>query len=185
MITDSQRVYLKTVATTLQIVVAAMAGGIAVFAAVVLALDLGGQGGGQPAATLVTYLAVAVAAVALVVSLVVPAVITAKARQNIIAGKPPIPNPRLPLPPEVGQVGPLAAVYQTRLIVAAGVLEGAAFFNLIACMIEGHLLSVVAAAVMLLAILSLFPTRSRLEDWIENQLKVIAQLREMQSINAQ
>lgn len=184
MITDAERAYLKTVARVSQIVVAAMAVGVAMFGTVTVALNLVGQGGGQPAEPIFMYLAAALAFVALVASLVVPAMMASSARQKIIAGKPPVAGPAFPRPLEDSTVGPLAAVYQTRLIIAAGILEGAAFFNLIAYMLEGQALSLVAAGVMLLAILSLFPTWSRLYDWIENQLTVIAQLREMQPHDA-
>jgi hypothetical protein len=183
--TDSQREHLAKVADTLQLVVIAMAVGVVMLGAVAVALRE--QGVGQPGDVFFTYLSAGIAFIALVVALMVQALFGGRARRKLIAGESVRAVSMLgkPLyPDELGDVGLLAAVYQTRLIFAAGILEGAAIVNLADHMMAGHAINLIAAAVMLLALLSLFPTCSRLEEWIENQLTVIAQLREMQTGNA-
>lgn len=184
MVTDLQRECLKAMARTMQVIVLALAAGVITFGVIAAVIGPEAPGNAQQGPSIIAYLAGAVACVALVASIAVPALLVANARRRIVAGRPAMPNPKLTIPPELGNVGPIAVVYQTRLIVGAAILEGAAFFNLIAYLLEGQLLSLVAAGVMLAALLSLFPTPSRLEDWIENQLRVIEQLRQMQPPDA-
>ncbi len=184
MLTDLHREYLKTIARTTQIIVLGLTAGVVTFGVIAVVVGDRAPQNAQPAPAFIAYLAIAVACVALVASLVVPALVATNARRRIVAGLPAMPNPRVSLPPELGDVGPLGAVYQTRLIIGAAILEGAAFFNLVVYIVGGYVPNLVAAAVMLAAILSLFPTRSRVEDWIENQLRVIEQLRQMQPHDA-
>ena len=72
---------------------------------------------------------------------------------------------------EVGPVSFLTGVYQSSFITGAAVLEGVAFFNLVAHLTEGQMFSVAAAAVMLVGIWLMIPTRSRLEAWVEDRLR--------------
>lgn len=58
--------------------------------------------------------------------------------------------------------------YQTTLIIGAALFEGPAFLNVMAYMLEGQAFSLAIAAVLLVFILLLFPTASRVEEWIEN-----------------
>jgi hypothetical protein len=74
--------------------------------------------------------------------------------------------------------GKLLAIYQTALIIGAGLLEGAAFLALAAYMIEGHLAGLAVAGVGLLLMLSRFPTRGRLETWVEDQLRRVKEQRQ-------
>ncbi len=67
------------------------------------------------------------------------------------------------------QMPATVATYQTTLIIGAALFEGAAFFNLIAYMIEGQVLSLVVAAILLLFMILLFPTVSRVHDWLESR----------------
>lgn len=60
----------------------------------------------------------------------------------------------------------LAGLYQTRVIVAQAMPEGAAFFNLVAYQIEGNWVSLGVTAAMLLMMLAQFPTQGRFENWV-------------------
>jgi hypothetical protein len=60
-------------------------------------------------------------------------------------------------------------LYQTRMIVGLALLEGAAFFNLIAYLLEGHWWSFLVIAALLAWMLASFPTRSRLRQWIDDR----------------
>src|SRR5581483_670179 len=67
-------------------------------------------------------------------------------------------------------VRPWLAVYQTRTIVGAALLEGGAFFLLVAYMAEGAPWVLVVAAVLWIAMAWLhFPTRDKVEAWVTDQ----------------
>ena len=83
------------------------------------------------------------------------------------------------IPESLRDVAALVAGYQTRLIIRCALIEGAAFFAIVAFMIERQLLSLVVAGALLLALLSCFPTRSKVEDAVENERREIEQLRQM------
>ena len=184
MMTDLEREYLKTMARAMQVVVLALAAGVVTFGVIVTVIGAEPPGDRQPEPSIISYLAVAAACVALVASIAVPGLLAAIARRRIVTGQPAMPNPKLTLPAELGDVGPIAVVYQTRLIVSVAFLEGAAFFNLIAYLLEGQLMSLTAAAIMLIALVSRFPTASQMTGWVEEQLKAIEQLRQMQPQDA-
>jgi TRAP-type C4-dicarboxylate transport system permease large subunit len=61
-----------------------------------------------------------------------------------------------------------AAIFFTRMLIRLALLEGAAFFNIIALMQEGNSWTLVVIGVLLLIMLSLWPTRTRFEQFIEN-----------------
>lgn len=65
----------------------------------------------------------------------------------------------------------LAMLYQTRTIILASILEGVAFFNAISFMIEGDLLTVIAAGLSAMGVASQFPTTTRVVNWVEDQLQ--------------
>jgi hypothetical protein len=60
-------------------------------------------------------------------------------------------------------------LFQTRMIVGLALLEGAAFFNLVAFMTEGHWWTLIVVAVLLVWMLASFPTHGRLKQWIEDR----------------
>jgi hypothetical protein len=60
-------------------------------------------------------------------------------------------------------------IYQMQLIIALAMLEGAAFLNLIACMIEHNWWSLAIAGGVVAIMAVQFPTRTRVEQWIETQ----------------
>ena len=64
--------------------------------------------------------------------------------------------------------------YQSRLIVRAALLEGAAFFNLIAFIINHEWWSFAIAAVFAAINLSTFPSRDGLLSWIDQQIELLA-----------
>ena len=60
--------------------------------------------------------------------------------------------------------------FQTAMIIGLALLEGAAFFNLIAFLIDGSVFSMVAVAVLLSCMLVRIPLPLRIEDKIANML---------------
>jgi hypothetical protein len=187
MLSDAHKAALLPVTRTLQIIVAALAGGLAMFFAVVLFIANAGQrgvGAGQP---LITYVAVGAAFFAMCVALVLPGVIAGKQRQAIVSGKAALASQlsyALPQTAEFRDLGSLVVAYHARVIIYGALLEGAGFFNLVAYMLERQTLSLVVAGFLLLMILSQFPTTSRLENWIEKEMRMIDQLRQLGPSNA-
>jgi len=62
-----------------------------------------------------------------------------------------------------------AALFFTRMIVRLALLEGAAFFNIFSLMSEHNWWTLVVIGVLVLLMLALWPTRTRFEQFIENQ----------------
>lgn len=185
MLTERQRAHLKLAVRTMQVIVGALAAGVLTFVGVVLAVVRGGVIGGQlQQEPLITHVAAGFAVVAAVLWGIVPGLITSRMRQAIAGGNKSPLTTKLSNAAEVRDVAPLTVAYQSRLIVGAALLEGAAFFNLIVYMLEQQPLSLVAAGVLLLIMLTQIPTVSRLEAWVESELSTIEQLRQMGSFDA-
>jgi len=167
---------LGPVLLTMQIIVGALVAGCLTFFVVVCAVSLRGDAADE--SLVITYTAIVFACVALVVRTIVPGLIVAQGRRRIIEGTwqgSPTVNARFS--EQTGDAGKLAAVFTTRLIVAAALLEGTAFFAMIAYMLEGSPLALILAAALILGVALHFPTRARLVDWIEEQLTLIEQER--------
>ncbi|HEX2475589.1 MAG TPA: hypothetical protein VHK01_12630 [Lacipirellulaceae bacterium] len=181
MLTNDQREYVKLAVRPMQIIVAALATGVGIFFAIVFVIPpIARLAGGPPAEPLVSYIAAAAGLAGIFAWAVVPRIITAGIRQSIVHGKPAPPaglSQNLPMTDERLQIRPLIAMYQNSLIVGGAILEGAAFFNLVAYMLEQQPMNLVVAGVLLLLLLSQIPTVSRLESWIETELTTIDQLR--------
>ncbi len=175
MLDSRQQEHIGRFTRTLQIIIGALALGVAGFAMVVLWL--------QPERAAVagrhinSLIASSMAVVALMASMIVPRVIGASMRRAIAAGKPLGQNIPAPVATELGDVGALTAVYQTTRIVAAAILDAAACYNLVAYMLEQQSINLVFAAALLVAILGKFPTRGTVEYWLNNELKQIEELR--------
>ncbi len=138
---------------TVQIVAVALILGPLIFAAIVIS----GGWGQAPGDPTIGYIAGFFFASALITSLVLPTLI---ASQNLARLR--------------SQKGQLTAmdffgVYQTRTIIRAALLEGGAFFCLVANVVT-HLWWTLAMAFALLAVIAIFfPTRGRFDDWVRDQ----------------
>ncbi len=175
MLDSQQQEYLDRFTTTVQIIAGSLAFGVLVFAFVVIMMqpeqaDVDDTG-------INSLMAAGASAVALMASMVVPRVIRANMRQLIADGKPLGQNIPAPVATELGDVGSLTAMFQTTLIVGIAILEGAAFYNLIAYMLEHQTINLLCAAGLLTAILFKFPTRGGIEIWINSEQTLIAELR--------
>lgn len=63
----------------------------------------------------------------------------------------------------------LYQTYQVRMIVGLALLEGAAFFNIIAAIVEHNWWSLAIAGALVLWMLAMFPTTTRVKHWVETQ----------------
>lgn len=181
MLTDPQREYIGKVCLTLQIIVGALAGGVLMFLAIVIFIGSQNPARATPDIPLITYIAYSMAAVCAILSFVVPNFVVARARKSLVAGDVArwglVKN--LPNVEQLGEIAPLAAIYQTRTIIGAALCEGAAFMACVAYLIEHQRPMLFVAGLLLLLILRFVPTPSRLESWIENELVTNQQLRQL------
>ncbi len=138
---------------------------------------------------IVTYMALGFAGVAIVLRMIVPKMIESAGRKRIADGTwqglPPTAGPQQAQNAEwferlerLGDAGKLVSVLQTRTLVAGAILEGSAFFALVAYLIEQSPLALAAAIVLIIGVALNFPTRSGATHWIEDQLASIEQLRQ-------
>lgn len=180
MLTEPQREHVRLATRTTQIISTALTGGVAFFAAIVLVLSTQQPRGDAPAVPILTYAAAGVALLAVVLRTVVPGLIAAQARQAIVnrdASR--VPQPAVHNAAELGDVAPLMGMFQTRLIVGAALLEGGAFFCLVAYLLERQPLALIAAGVLFCFLLGQFPSVARVTGWIETELSTVDQLRQL------
>jgi len=186
MLTDDERAFLARATRTMQIIVGALAWGVILFFLVVVFFLRQQQPGPLPGEPILTYISGFAGLAAMLGAIVVPGMIIRGQRKDMLGGK---------LPPDAGaggatrtdaerELGPIVASYQTALIVRSALVEGAAFFCLVAYMLEGQTLSLFAAGVLLAFLLRGIPTKSRVEDAVEFERTTIKQLRPLESIDA-
>lgn len=176
----------RNITRTSQIIVAALAGGVLVFLAIVLVIETdqpapaAGQNNplGLP---MLTLIAVVFGVVNVVLSLLVPGVMVGNGLKQLVERPPGDPAPTDPwkegptLPSN--DVGGLLPLFQTQLIIASALVEGSAFLALIAYMMERHPLALGIAAVLVVVLLSRFPTLDRVHGWLDDQSARLAELR--------
>ena len=146
---------------TLQIVVASLAMGLGMFAAVVLTMEAPQQQ--QPNSQLSLMMA-GFAGTILLVRIIIPGVLFRVTRHKIaqctwLPGGPP------------GDAGKLMMALQAKTIIGCALLEGAGFANLFAYMQERQWYSLAIAGLMGLGILLTFPLRGAVDAWLADQLR--------------
>lgn len=65
-----------------------------------------------------------------------------------------------------------AAEYQTKMIIKFAVIQGGVFMNAIAVFLEGNLFNLIIAFGLIVVMAMLFPTKSRVEDYIRTQTEL-------------
>jgi hypothetical protein len=135
----------QTVRVT-QIITGALVMGVVTFAAI--AVPAIGALNAAPNGVLVSGLGAAFAVLAFVLHLAVPAVMRASAERAVSDQQ-------------------LYGLYLSKTIIGLALLEGAAFFNLIALMVEHNWWSLAIVGGLVLWMLALFPTRTRVSHWVE------------------
>ncbi len=182
---DSQwRDELGPMLRTLQIVVGALIAGTVGFLVVVLVVFTTEDRG--DAAPVITYVAVAFAVTTLIARIVTPGIIIARGRRAIARGTWRLTQGSAAPPARIaellertGDAGKLGILFNISTIVAAALLEGAAFFAIVAYMMEHSVLSLIVAVVLIFGLATHVPTRSRLIHWIEDQLAQLQQERHL------
>lgn len=132
----------------MQIIAASLVVGVVAFA--LIAVFVVGALDEPPESMLISAIAAGFAAVVFVLHLVIPPlVISQQAR--------------------AARGEQLYGVYLTKMILGLALLEGAAFFNIVAALIEHNWWSLAIAGGLAFWMLALFPTRTRVDHWIETQ----------------
>lgn len=171
---------------TAQFVVGALVSGCVMFLGVVLVVDFAPRpapaGGNGP--DVLTYASVFFALGALFARGVVQTMIASRGRETIVDGS--FDASKLdraqenlaPFLEATGDAGRLWLVFLSRTIVTAAIPEGAAFFCLVAYLLEGSWLSLGLAVLLILSVAVMFPTRRSVIRWIEHQLELVDEQRQ-------
>ena len=150
----------------MQIIVAAMALGC-IFLGVVMMVIPSMNEDGPPEVPLISYIALLFVGGALVMRIIISMVLTNQGRTTVVQESANL------SPEEVADR--FIGLYQTQLIITSALLEGPAFFLLIAFMVEGWIVCPIVAGVLVIGILTGFPTVSRVSGWIQDQIQIIEQ----------
>ena len=134
-----------------QIIAGALIAGVLMFAGVAFVIAKGDG----PQFPMISLMAVGFAGVATVMRFIVPTII-------VNGGK-----AQLKLAPDNEKRTQLAGLYQTKMIVGMAVLEGAAFFNLVAYIQEKQFWSYGVVAFLLGVMAISFPSQGQFESWAE------------------
>jgi hypothetical protein len=125
-----------------------------------------------PELPVVTFVALGFAAFMAVFSVAIPLFLQAAWRRQLRRQEGPPPTGATPA---LSSEEAWWARYQSRLILQAALLEGPAFFQLIAYRVEGLPVSLGVAAGLLICLLMLFPTRAGVERWVAAQRDLMEQ----------
>jgi hypothetical protein len=162
----------------LQIIVGALVAGCVFFLviAVVLAGEKAGEVGGDAGKPVITYVAIVFVVMVLVMRMVVPGIVVSAGRRKMLEE---IGPPNAESPERTEEARALARLFATRTIIAGALLEGAAFFLLVSYLVEQQPLSLIVAVVLISRLVFDIPTRARIVHWIEDQLLVADQERQL------
>lgn len=141
------------------IIMLALIMGVAIFGTVALMMRLG-QAAPEELGP-IPIVMVGVGVMGLMASIVMPGIIaTAQIRNLKDAGK-------------ILHTNRLVEIFQLRMLVRLGLLEGGAFANLIGYMVEGNPVSLYVAGALVLIMVTQFPTPGRIEDWVRHQQELL------------
>ena len=155
-----------------QIIAGSLVAGSSIFLIIALIIRASGRDGLfadrpwdiLPPKGLITLIGLIFAAMTVVLSFVVPRSVVANIRKAILLSKAREGSAN----EEPGSLNFYNA-FNTKMIVGLALLEGAAFFNGIAFLLEGHIPSLIAVAVLIGLMLARFPTQSGIASWVEDQ----------------
>jgi hypothetical protein len=159
---------------TMRIILVALCLGVLGMLVIVLTMGFNRP---PPVVPVISYVGLALAVGMLLFMWVVPGFIEAAWRRQIARGNWPVANSRADEEHPSDDDSRWWMLYQTRMLIRAAPVEGAAFFNLIAFLVAGQAFSLGIALGLLLVLISLFPTRDGVARWIETQRERVAQER--------
>lgn len=151
---------------TLQIIIGALVAGLLTFILIVSFISFFRAHAAAPNMPIITYVACFLACIQFPLSLIVPSQVVASGRKQL-ATKPP-----------ADDTFALMNLYQTKTIITGALRQGVGFLAAIAFMIERQPISLGLAVVCMVAVAVLFPTRERVDQWLDDQLVRLSQERE-------
>ncbi len=171
---EQEELISQTVRTS-QIIAFALISGVLIFAFVIVLTGLANDE--PPETPLVSIVGFVFAAVSVLVAPIVSKAIAAMMRRTALSGKQTRSRQFQEQQKKFGSFGLIVGSYLTKQIVRRALLEGAAFMNLIAYIIDAQSLNLALAIFLALAMLFDFPSRDRLERYVREQMNVIEQLK--------
>lgn len=159
---DFQGLKLGASVRTMQIIAVALIMGVLTFLLVVLLVTKGDIGGMQNAG-LMTMIAAGFGFLMIVNHFVIPPIVTGTQLKQAAA--------EFSQQQEQVRGQQLYGIYQTQLIIGMALLEGAAFFNLIAMMLEKSVASLGVVILLLCLMLVKFPTHTKVSWWVQDNLR--------------
>ena len=147
----------------MQIIAAALMAGVLVFLGIVL-VTTQGDVFGTHTPEVVAILGVGFGVLATVNHIVIPKIIAGSQLKQIVS------SGFSELDAE-SKSDRLFGVYRGQLIVALAMLEGAAFFNLIALMVERNVVSLGVTFLLLGLMVFRFPSRDKVLFWVQDKLR--------------
>ena len=144
----------ESVGRTTQIIAGALIMGVVVFGGFAFIAVQTGEGL-PPQFPMISVLAAGFALMATLMRFVVPMIIVNSAKSQLLEAD------------ESERPNRLAALYQTKTIIGFALLEGAAFFNLLAYISEKQLWSYGVVAFLLGVMAISFPSQGQFENWAE------------------
>ncbi len=146
----------NAVLKTMQIIAGAMILGVLITGAVAFSLTIGAEVDAERP-LLLAGIAAGLSLLALAVCAMVPANVSAALQEE--HGSP-------------ARELAFYTAYQSRMIIRFAFVEGAAFLNLVAAIVDKQLYSLAFAGLMVLIMLALFPTRGRIERFAKSQVEL-------------
>ncbi len=155
----------------LQMVIGALTMGVVTFLAIAVAIREGGVADFKPAPdpSGIRYLLLGIAGMMLLAGLVVPGIVVS-ARRRQMAGQ--------TESARAEEMDQLFGLFQVKTVVGAALTEGAAFLAIITYLLYGEVAALIAAGVFAALLLLLVPTWSRIERWLEDQMRRLAEERQ-------
>ncbi len=164
---DNKQLDGAVIVRLLQVIIAAMALGVAMFGGFVVFL----WSAAEPESPQLLTLAGAVAGVFLLLGrFVAPFVLANVARTRYMS---------IAETNETAAGEQLTYGYLPVVIVSRAVAEGGAFLNLVAALADHHVLSLAFAGILLLAVVLPFPTLAGHDAWRDKQLRTIEEMRSL------
>ncbi len=150
---------------TMQVILTALVSGASIFLVIVLFLRVSGKPPNALPTPILTYVGIPLTAGTLLAHVWVPSLAIKTRRRQLAQGR------------GAADVSPWCDLYSQQMIIGAALLEGTAFFWLISYLLEGSPWSLGIAVLCIGGMALKFPTRPRLERWIDQQLDLAQQER--------
>ncbi|QDT36488.1 hypothetical protein [Stratiformator vulcanicus] len=167
---DESRQWFGGVVATMQIIAGGLMAGVISFAAIAFVVAGGEKANddAQAAEDGVPVLTIVGAGFAILLA-ISAAVVTAQIKKPVTTESSQTPPQTVP-----ENIVQALFLYQSRMIIWFAMLEGGAFFNLIAYIVEGQWVSYVVVAVLLMTMAATFPSRAAVATWVRQRLELEA-----------